>query len=173
MLTLAWAQYLYTNSSAFPVKNVDQHKYILAARCCWFQVKYTVSIEQVLGSDCALLCEVFWRQTMEVPAYLLNIWFQFALYTRLITVSARQVLVQSSSSSRAHSKRVMNQTMFDVRPSCCACAARVCIKCYLPPSILSSSVWQTHAFFVPKTHKWFPLFNLLRSVGPGGCLIAY
>ena len=32
----------------------------------------------------------------------------------IFTVLARQVLVQSSSSSRARSKRVMNQTMFDV-----------------------------------------------------------
>ena len=32
----------------------------------------------------------------------------------MFTVLARQVLVQSSSSSRARSKRVMNQTMFEV-----------------------------------------------------------
>jgi hypothetical protein len=42
MLTLAWTQYLYTNTSVLsPVKNVkNKHyhwQYILAARCCWLQ----------------------------------------------------------------------------------------------------------------------------------------
>jgi len=53
--------------------------------------------------------EITW-QTMEGGGKRLNIWFQFAFDTRLITVLARQLLVQSSSSS----KRVMNQTRFDV-----------------------------------------------------------
>jgi hypothetical protein len=38
--------------------------------------------------------------------------FKFDIH--VCTVFARQVLVQSSSSSRARNKRVMNQTMFDV-----------------------------------------------------------
>jgi hypothetical protein len=54
------------------VKN--KHHYILAARCCWFQgrykeSKYAESIEQVLGSDCALLCEVLKQDKQrEMPA---------------------------------------------------------------------------------------------------------
>jgi hypothetical protein len=28
-------------------------------------------------------------------------------------------------------------------------------------------------FHVPKTHRWFPLFNLMRSAGPGRCLIVF
>jgi len=44
MSTLAWVQCIYTNSSAFPVKNVkNKHQYILAARCCWFQGRYKVN----------------------------------------------------------------------------------------------------------------------------------
>ena len=55
-----------------PVKNVkNKHQYILAARCCWFQGRYkefnfTVSIKQVLGSGCALLCEVLEDKQREV-----------------------------------------------------------------------------------------------------------
>ena len=41
----------------------------------------------------------------------------------------------------------------------------------MPPSFLASSVWQILVFYMPKTHRWFPLFNLMRSVGPGRCLI--
>jgi len=37
-----------------------------------------------------------------------------SLFIHDCTVLARQVLIQSSSSSKARSKRVMNQTMFDV-----------------------------------------------------------
>jgi hypothetical protein len=95
------------------------------ARCCRFKCrykesKYAVSIEQVL----ALLCEV--DKQREVHANLLHhmnhICFQVrSLYTRVydvydVTVVARQVLVQSSSSSRARAKRVINQTMFDPDP---------------------------------------------------------
>ena len=40
--------------------------------------------------------------------------FKFDIH--VCTVFARQVLVQSSSSSRARAKRVINQTMFDPDP---------------------------------------------------------
>ena len=70
--------------------------------------KQAVSIEQVLGSDCAVLCDVFWH-----PVKCLLICNQ-EVFMHGFTVSARQALVQSSSSSRARSKRVVNQTMFDV-----------------------------------------------------------
>jgi hypothetical protein len=51
---------IYEQQCAFPC--VEQTS--LAARCCWFQGRYkesnyAVAIEQVLGSGCALLCEVF------------------------------------------------------------------------------------------------------------------
>jgi len=42
----------------------NKYQYILAARCCYlvsrlmYRVKIRVSSEQVLGSGCALLCEV-------------------------------------------------------------------------------------------------------------------
>ena len=44
-----------------------------------------------------------------------------------LTVLARQVLVQSSSSSRARSKRVMNQTMFQTLSLCTCCSSHMSI----------------------------------------------
>jgi hypothetical protein len=51
---------------------------------------------------------------VEMPANLLLHLISISIFIHNFTVLARQVLVQSSSSSRARSKRVMNQTMFDV-----------------------------------------------------------
>ena len=60
------------------------------------------------GSGCALLCsEVLNDKQWEVYLLLQNVLHDFK-------VIARQVLVQSSYSSRARSKRAMNQIMFDV-----------------------------------------------------------
>jgi len=60
------------------------------------------------------------------------------------------MLVQSSSSSRARSKRVMNQTTFDVPDPLVVHVLLLTHEfiytyCYLPPSFLVSSV------YVPKT----------------------
>jgi len=77
-----------------------------------------------------------------VPAYLLQIWFQFR---SLYTILARQVPVQSSSSSRAHSNRVMDHAWCS-RPSHCACAApHTWVLCLImfASSFLVSSVWQS------------------------------
>jgi hypothetical protein len=66
--------------------------------------------KQVLGSKCALLCDKQW----EVPANLLLHLISISTCIHDFTILAKQVLVQSSSSSKARSKRVMTQTMFDV-----------------------------------------------------------
>ena len=71
------------------------------------------------------------------------------------TVLARQVLVQSSSSSRARSKRVINQTMFDVPDPL---VVHVLLLTHefmqnviaLPPSFLVPSVWQSMFLMCPK-----------------------
>ena len=58
------------------------------------------------------------------------------------TVLARQVLVQSSSSSRARSKRVINQTMFDV-----------------PDPLVVHVLLLTHEFMynvICLPHSWYP-----------------
>ena len=88
------------------------------------------------------------------------------------------MLVQSSSSSRARSKRVMNQTMFDVPNPLVVHVLLLTHEFKYNVIHLPSShswypqwLWQIHVFYVPKTHWRFPLFNLLRSVGPGRCLI--
>jgi len=106
----------FMNSSAlFPVKNDKiKHQFILAARCCWFQGRHIGQIHCFNCSDCALLCEVSKTNSGKcLLANLLKIRIIFA-FNHNLTVLARQVLVQSSFSSRACSKRVMNQTKFDV-----------------------------------------------------------
>jgi hypothetical protein len=61
----------------------------------------------------------------------------------MFTVLARQVLVQSSSSSRARSKRVMNQTMFEV-----------------PDPLVVHVLLLTHEFMYSTNicllHSWYP-----------------
>ena len=60
----------------------------------------------------------------------------------MFTVLARQVLVQSSSSSRARNKRVMNQTMFDV-----------------PDPLVVHVLLLTHEFArnaICLPHSWYP-----------------
>ena len=78
------------------------------------------------------------------------------------------MLVQSSSSSRARSKRVMNQTMFHVQTLslCMCCSSHMSFMydhiSYLPPSFLVSSVWQSMFFRFPKhTDNDFP--SLIKS----------
>ena len=86
------------------------------------------------------------------------------------TVLPRQVLGQSSSSSRARSKRVKNQTMFDVPDPLVVhvlllntWVLSMMIFASLILGILSVTV---HVLYVP-------LFDQMRSVGPGRCLIVY
>jgi hypothetical protein len=73
-----------------PCKECYEHQYILAARCCWFQgrykkPKYAVSFEQVLGSECALLCEMLIsnKKCLLICLYLISD-FHFALYTQFL-----------------------------------------------------------------------------------------
>ena len=107
--------------------------------------------------------------------------FNFDLYTWFYSLSQASAGFQSSSSSRARSKGVMELTKFQTwsgsslpswcsRPSRCACAAPhtwilfIIMVASLILVILSVTV---HVFMCPngpKTHKWrFPLFNSLRS----------
>jgi hypothetical protein len=133
--------------------------------------------QQVLGSDCALLCEVLDKRRV-VPANLLLRLISFrSLY--MFTVLARQVLVQSSSSSRARSKRVQPDHVWCSRPSRCAAPHTwVYILLYLPPSFLASSVRQFIYFMCTKHTDchlcvWSPLFDLMLSVGPGKYLFDF
>jgi hypothetical protein len=115
---------------------------ILAARCCWFPGRGGASTDQGPGGTCLVVRDVErqttncvlwagyqsnilteawrlcnpWKTNNDWKCLLIcfYIWFHFRSLYMIFTVLARQVLVQSSSSSRAHSKRVMNQTMFDV-----------------------------------------------------------
>jgi len=90
---------------------------------------------------CCVMRKANNRKCMLICFY---IWFQFRSLYIIFTVLARQVLVQSSSSSRARSKRVMNQTMFDV-----------------PDPLVVHVLLLTHEMFnnICLPHSWYPQFD--------------
>jgi hypothetical protein len=148
---------IHEQQCAFSREECWEQTHILATRCYWFkgrykESKYAISIEQVLGSF-VLCCGVVNKQR-EVPANLLNTWFQFRSVYMIFTVSARQVLVQSSFSSRARSKKVMNQTMSDV-PGPLVVHVLLLTHGFMYnviclPLLGISSVWQSKFFMCPK-----------------------
>ena len=94
-----------------------------------------------------------------------------SLFIHVFTVLARQVLVQSSSSSRDRSKRVMKQTIFDVPDPL---IARVPLFThefwlYMPPSFLVSSVWLS-VFFIGQNTQMIPPF-WFHAVGWSGQML--
>jgi hypothetical protein len=133
MLTLAWAQYLYTNSGAFR-KNIST---------CWSKAdiksKYTFLIHE-------------------------------------FRVLARKVLVQSSSSSGARSKRVMNQTMFNVPDPFVVHVLLLTFE-FMYNNICLPHFWYPQCgnpcFLCAPNTQMIPLFDLMRSAGPGRCLIIF
>ena len=106
----------------------------------------------------------FLSRTLDFSPFFLD------LYANDFTVLARQVLVQSSSSSKARRKRVMNQTMFDV-----------------PDPLVVHVLLLTHEFNMIIPHSRYPqcdcpcflcaqntpLFDFMQSAGPGRCLIVF
>ena len=94
----------------------------------------------------------FLSRTLDFSPFFLD------LYANDFTVLARQVLVQSSSSSKARRKRVMNQTMFDV-----------------PDPLVVHVLLLTHEFMYIRIFASLSVTvnPSLRSVGPGKCMIVY
>jgi len=83
-----------------------------------------------------------------MPAYLLNMTNQHAFMCDFIAI-AMQVLVQSSSISRACSKTVLNQTMFDVSAPLFVLVlllTRFNMTFNLPPPFLVTSVCKIYRF---------------------------
>jgi len=177
----AWAQYLNTNSSAFPVRmlriNIST-SWLQGAVGFRFQGRYKESNtlfqlnkSLVLIVLCCVRCK---RQKRKCLLICFISEFNYTLYIQFYSL-ARQVLVQSSSSSRACSKRVANQTMFDV-PDPLVVHVLLLTHEFLYNNICLHHSWYPHCdsfFYVPKTHRWFPLFEMMRSVGSGRCLIVY
>jgi hypothetical protein len=72
----------------------------------------------------------------------------------IFTVLARQVLVQSLPSSRARSKRVMNQTMFDVPGPLFMHVPLLSLYNVIFATLILGILSVTVYFFhVPKTHR--------------------
>jgi hypothetical protein len=93
------------------------------------------------------------------------------------TVLARQVLVRVQLAAGPQQKSdepVHVCLMFQTLSLCMCCSSHMslCIMLFatLILGILSVTV---QVFYVPNTHRWFPLVNSLRSVNPSRCLIVY
>jgi len=66
--------------------------------------------------------------------------------------------------------------MFDVSgPLLCVCCSSHMNFMFITFASLTLGILSVtvHVFHVPKTHRWFPLYDFMRSARPGRCLIGF